>query len=110
MGGPLVISDNSALVNSGSPNTYNNLGLATMSALVRQGGLERIVAKVQTGLEQLTVEIQGEYNITLGVDGFTWDITNGGANPTDAALGTSTNWDKVRQDTTGLPIVKLLSQ
>jgi len=58
----------------------------------------------------LIFEIQGEYANTVSVTGFTWDTGNGGANPTDVALGTTTNWDKVITDVTGLPLVKLLCQ
>lgn len=110
MGAPFVVTDNTALVNSGSPDTYNTLGLAPMAAMLRQSGLQRIVAKVLTGQEQLIVEIQGEYDVTIGIDGYAWDTSNGGANPTDTNLGTTTNWDKVKTDTNALPIVKLLSQ
>jgi len=108
LGAGLVVSDNAALVNSGSPDTYNVLGLAPFAAVLRMSELTNLVAKVITGSEQLMLEIQGEYAETIGIDGFTWDVTNGGANPTDAALGTSTNWDKVRTDTKGLPLVKML--
>jgi hypothetical protein len=27
------------------------------------------------------------------VKGFKWDVSNGGANPADAALATGSNWD-----------------
>lgn len=110
MGGGLVVSDNSNLYNSGSPTTYNLLGLAANAVIVRQSELQNIFINKVTGLEQLAIEIQGEYAATIGVDGYTWDTTNGGANPSDATLATTTNWDKVRTDTTGLPIVKLLCQ
>jgi hypothetical protein len=72
--------------------------------------LQKIVIKMITGLEQLVVEIQGEYANTVSIEGFAWDVTNGGSNPNDTALATTTNWDKVRTDTTGLPLVKLLCQ
>ncbi len=110
MGGGLIVSDNANLVNSGTTNTYNTIGLAEDALLVRQSELQNVVIKMITGNEQLELELQGEYAVTVGVDGFTWDITNGGSNPNDTALGTSSNWDKVRTDTTGLPLVKLLSE
>jgi hypothetical protein len=110
MGGGMVISDNTNLVNSGTPDTYNVIGLASGAALVKQSELQKIVIKMITGLEQLVVEIQGEYANTVSIEGFAWDVTNGGSNPNDTALATTTNWDKVRTDTTGLPLVKLLCQ
>lgn len=110
LGGRIAVSDNSNLLNVATPNTYNVLGLAEMACVVRQSELQNVVIKMLTGQEQLIIEIQGEYAETVGIPGFTWDVTNGGANPDDTALGTTTNWDKVRTDTTGLPIVKLLCQ
>lgn len=110
LGGRMAVSDNSNLLNVATPNTYNVLGLAEMACVVRQSELQNIVINMVTGQEQLIVEIQGEYAETVGISGFTWDVTNGGANPNDTALGTTTNWDKVRTDATGLPIVKLLCQ
>ena len=44
----------------------------------------------------------------VGVKGFQWDTGNGGVNPTDANVGTSTNWDKVLtsiKDCAGVRIV-----
>jgi len=110
VGGPLVISDNSNLYTSGSPNTYDVIGIATGGVIVRQSQLQEIFIEKKTGLEQLAVEIQGEYAVTVSVAGYTWDVTNGGVNPTDATLGTTTNWDKQLTDVTGLPLVKLYCQ
>lgn len=109
-GGAFVVTDNSNLTNSGSPSTYNTIGLAAGACLVRESQMQTIVLDWVTGTEQLTLRLQGEYAATVGVDGFTWDVTNGAGNPTAATLGTTTNWDKVRTDTVGLPLVKLLSQ
>lgn len=109
LGGGLVVTDNSNMYTSGTPNTYNTLGLAAGACIVRQSELQDIVIQNVTGLEQLAIEVQGEFAVTIGVDGWTWDVNNGGANPTDAYLATTSYWDKIRTDTTGLPIVKLLS-
>ena len=110
VGGSVIISDNSNLVNAGTPNTYNVLGMAPGAVLVEISQAEQIVIKVVTGKEQLVVRLQGEYAITISVDGFAWDTANGGANPDDTALGTSSNWDKVLTDDKALPLVKLLCQ
>lgn len=110
MGAGLVVSDNSNLYNSGTPATYNVLGMAAGAVMVQQSELQEIWIERKTGNEQLIFEIQGEYANTVSVTGFAWDTGNGGANPNDTALGTTTNWDKVLTDTTGLPLVKLLCQ
>lgn len=110
VGGPILISDNSNLKNSGSPETYNVLGLKPGACIIRQSELTEIFIKGVTRLEQLAVDIQGEYALSVGIDGFKWDVANGLANPTDAYLGTSDYWDKVRTDTTGIGIVKMKCQ
>ncbi|HFE67577.1 MAG TPA: hypothetical protein ENJ93_09975, partial [Chloroflexi bacterium] len=105
LGAGALITDNSNLINTTpTPDQYYTLGLAAGAVIVKESELQNVVAKVITGTEQLTLEIQGEYANTVSVDGFTWDVTNGGSNPSDSALATSTNWDQVRTDTTGLPL------
>jgi len=108
--GPMVIVDDANLVNAGAPNTYNTLLLKAGACILRQSELQKIVIQTHVGNEQLLIEMQGEYAVTVGIDGMTWDVTNGGANPDNTALAVSTNWDKVRTDVTGLPFAKLLSQ
>jgi len=110
VGGSIIISDNSNLVNSGITNTYNVIGMAAGAIMVEMSQAEQIAIKTITGKEQLIVRLQGEYAITIGVDGFAWDTANGGSNPDDTALGTSSNWDKVFTDDKALPLVKLLCQ
>lgn len=110
VGGSIMISDNSNLVNTGTPNTYNVIGLAGGAVTVEMSQAEQIVIQMVTGKEQLIVRLQGEYAVTIGVDGFAWDTANGGSNPDDTALGTSSNWDKVFTNDKALPLVKLLCQ
>ena len=106
LGGGLVVTDNANLYSSGD---YYTIGLAAGACVVRQSELQEVVIQTHTGYEQILMEVQGEFAVSIGIDGFTWDITNGGSNPTDANLATTTNWDKVRTDTTGLPLVRLTS-
>lgn len=51
-----------------------------------------------TGNENIRTVYQAEWSEQLGVKGFTWDVVNGGKNPTRAEMGTTTNWDKVMTD------------
>lgn len=92
---PVIITDEPALITTGAPDTYHTLGLVADAATVMESESRQIVSDLITGSEQLFVRIQGEYAFSLGVKGFAWDITNGGPNPNDAALDTSTNWDQV---------------
>ena len=58
--------------------------------VIQESEEETITSQMVTGLEQLIMRIQGEYTFNVGRKGFKRDITNGGANPTDTALGTTT--------------------
>jgi len=93
---PVLVTDSASLV-AGSPNDYYTLGL-TANALEVEDSEETTIARdIVTGLENLIVRMQGEYAYNLKMKGFTWDATNGGANPTASAIGTATNWDAVMQ-------------
>ena len=56
-----------------------------------------MVTNIETTNGQTRIEttFQADYSFGLAVKGYSWDETNGGASPSDAALGTGTNWDKV---------------
>jgi hypothetical protein len=43
--------------------------------------------------EQVIKRWRADVDFAIGCPAAQWDVTNGGANPTDAALATSTNWD-----------------
>lgn len=93
---PVVITDSDALlVTSGSPEVtdYYTLGLTPNALLAESTEQDDVVVDEVTGNENLIVRIQGEYAFNAAVKGFKWDVTYGGANPNDTALGTGTNWD-----------------
>lgn len=92
---PVIVTDAAGLVDLvATPDTYCTLGLVDRAITVEESEGEEIQSQIITGLENLVFRIQGEHAFTLGLKGFTWDVTNGGANPADAALGTGSNWDK----------------
>lgn len=98
---PVLVTDSPALaVTSGSPavTDYFTLGLTADAVNVETSEGETIVSELVTGNENLTYRVQGEGAYNLGVQGFKWDVANGGANPNDAALGTGSNWDSTRAD------------
>lgn len=108
LGRPVLVTDDTALINSASTNTYNTLGLTVNGIVVEESEPPTIATDLVTGYENLFYRLQAEYAMNMGVKGFKWDITNGGANPTDAALGTSSNWDKSvtsRKNLAGILIV-----
>jgi hypothetical protein len=101
---PVIVTDAAGLMTaavdvSGTSNDvaakYDTLGLVAGAGGIVESEEEQIVFDTITGLEQLIGRIQGEYAFNVGVKGYKWDTTYGGANPTDAALATGSNWDQV---------------
>lgn len=97
MGRPLIITDNPALVNlTPTPDIYRTLGLTTGAVVIEQNDADFHSTIVETtGKQNIGRVFQSEWTYNMSVKGFTWDTTNGGASPSDAALATATNWDKV---------------
>jgi hypothetical protein len=94
LGRPTIVTDSAALVNTASTNTYNTLALVRGAGEVFESEVETLMSDIVTGKTNLFVRTQNEFSYNVGVKGFKWDTTDGGANPTDADLGTSSNWDK----------------
>lgn len=90
-----IVTDAPALYVAGTPNKQRVLGLVAGAATVIDA--QDLVANIQTNNGNLRIEttLQMDYSFGLGLKGFTWDETNGGKSPTDAALATGTNWDQV---------------
>jgi hypothetical protein len=97
-GRPTVVIDAPSMLVTGTPNKYWSMALVPGGVMVQESEQRDIINDVVTGLENLVIRMQGEYAFNLGIKGFTWDVTNGGANPTDTAIGTSSNWDKTSTD------------
>ncbi len=99
MNRPVLVTDSPDLmvandIEAGVPGYYT-LGLTVGASLMEETEGTEVVTQDITGQENLIVRIQGEYAENIGVKGYTWDVLNGGENPTDAALGTGSNWDPV---------------
>lgn len=97
-GRPVIVTDSSALQGTGGTSsvpttTYKVAALVENAASIVNSEEPVVTAEIVTGKEQLVARYQGEFAYNVGVKGFKWDVTNGGSNPTAAALGTSTNWD-----------------
>jgi hypothetical protein len=95
---PVIVTDSDALLvaggsGSGAYTDYHCLGLTANAVVVENSEQERMVLDEVTGLENLVVRMQGEFAYNLGVKGFKWDTSNGGANPSDSSVGTGSNWD-----------------
>lgn len=74
------------------------LSLAQGAAVVFDGS--DVISNIDTsnGKQRIETTMQVDYTFGLGLKGYSWDIANGGKSPTDAALATGTNWDKVATD------------
>jgi hypothetical protein len=74
---------------------YFTLGLTEGAMELENSEESTVLSDIQLGLENLVVRMQGEYAYNAKMKGFTWDVANGGKNPTTTALATGTNWDTV---------------
>ncbi len=105
---PVIITDSPGLIQAGSPTNYVTLGLVAGAVTVSESEERTIWDERKTGAENLYVQIQGEYAITVGVHGF--KFATGTSNPTDAALGNSGNWTQTGYSHKTLAGVRIQSQ
>lgn len=112
LGRAFVITDAPALTdaNGSLADTYNTLGLVSGAVVVTESEADSFATEIVTGLENLARRWQSEYGYNVECKGFKWDIANGGINPSDATLGTTTNWDQVAYDDKLTAGVRLVTQ
>lgn len=99
---PVLVIDSPALVkaNGGGAgvNTYYTFGLGKGVLDCTDTEDMMLASQLITGKANLAVRLQGEYSWNLGMLGFTYDVANGGINPSAATLATATNWDPAFAD------------
>lgn len=96
LGRPVIVTDSTSLINTAAtPDQYVTLGLTQGAIQITESETPRIMTDVVTGLENLVFRMQGEYAYNLGLNGYAWDTSTGGANPTAAACAVGVNWDPV---------------
>lgn len=94
-GRPFIITDCAALIDvAATPDTYHVLGLTPNAISVEQNNDFFANESTTNGNDNINRTWQAEWSYNLGIKGYAWDKTNGGKSPNDAALATSTNWDK----------------
>lgn len=98
LGKAVIVTDAPALYVAGTPNKEFILGLTAGAATVHDAG--DLISNIETKNGQTRIEttMQVDYTFGLGLKGYTWDEANGGKSPSNAALGTGANWDKVVSD------------
>lgn len=113
-GKPVIVTDSPSLVSeaagSGGVKQYRVLGLVEDAVEVAESEDREIVSQLITGQDNLVMRIQGEYAYNLKVKGFAWDTSDGGVNPTDAALASSANWLNQMHDPKMLAGVRISTQ
>lgn len=96
LGRAVIVTDAPALYEAASPTSFNKvLSLAEGAATVFDGG--DVISNIETtnGKQRIETTMQVDYTFGLSLKGYTWDKANGGKSPTDAEIGTGSNWDKV---------------
>lgn len=94
MGRMMIMTDSPALVDTSGTPIYHTLGMTQTSLMIGQNNDYTAAETTTTGQENIKRTFQAEWSYELGMKGFSWDKANGGKSPTDAALFTSTNWDR----------------
>ena len=110
-GKPIIMTDAPALVfdNSGTDN-YRQLGLTPGAVVIQDNGDFRTYEMTNANKVNAEQIVKAESSVNIGIKGFTWDKTNGGRSPNDAALATGANWDYVltsRKDGPGVLVTTL---
>lgn len=108
-----VVTDSPSLV---VPNAdpalvrYKTLGLVRGAVRCERNNDFTDNIDTNNGKENIVRTYQAEWSYSLAVKGFAWDKTNGGKSPTDAALGTSTNWDRYATSGKDMAGIAILSK
>lgn len=98
LGKAVIVTDAPSLYLAGTPNKQRVLGLTAGAATVFDGGDVNSNVETVNGKLRIETTMQVDYTFGLALKGYTWDEANGGKSPSDAALGTGTNWDKIATD------------
>lgn len=91
----LIMTDSSALLNTvPNPDLYYVIGLTPGGIIVDQNNDFSDNIQKTNGYDNILKTYQAEWSYNLGIKGFSWDKSNGGHSPNDAAIAVQTNWDK----------------
>jgi len=114
LGRPVIVTDSPSLISAGTGpgavDEYYTMALVEGAIKIEESEERDVVSEIVTGNENLVLRLQNEWAFNLGIKGYKYDITNGGVNPTDAAIATATNWDKTASDDKDLLGVRLVTQ
>lgn len=110
-GNPMIMTDTPSLKDTTpNPDEYINLGLTPGSVIIEENNDYTQEMVPVLGKTNIKYVWQGEYSVNVEVKNYSWDSTNGGKVPNDAALVLSTNWEVIDDTTVKvLPGVKLIT-
>ena len=104
-----VVTDAPDLVDTtGADPVYKTLGLVEGAIVAQDSNDFYATMQEKTGGENITAVYQAEWSYGVGVKGYAWNMSAGGASPSDTALGTKTNWTKKatsNKDTAGVLVL-----
>lgn len=98
LGRPVVVTDSTSLVVSATGTRYITLGLTRNALQLVETATPYTTIQEKTGHDNILVWAQSEWAYNLGVKGFTYDYSDGGANPTVSDCAVAAHWDKVVGD------------
>lgn len=106
---PVYVTDSASLKVAGTPDLYRTIGIVDDGIVIENSESQEMAFTLVTGLENLVHRMQGEYAYNLSLQGYKWDVANGGANPNSTAVATATNWDPTATSYKDLPGVVCIS-
>lgn len=111
---PVVVTDSASLKVANGVSTgvdaYYTFGLVAGGVRIEESEPATVVSQLITGYENIYYRVQGEHAFNLGLKGLKWDTGNGLANPTDATLIVTGNWDKAVTSDKLLPGIMIKSR
>lgn len=108
MGLPIVVVDAPALIVAQTSSYYTEYGVLLLGPdALRARIVDEMVTEVDRNIKAPSpaTTFRGQYYVDWAITGAQWDKSNGGINPTDAALATTTNWDDDLEDDREFPVV-----
>lgn len=109
-GRPIIMTDSPALVEPGGTPIYRTIGLTPGAIYVGQNNDFYQNVETSNGRENIERTIQSEWTFQVGVKGYSWDKTSGGASPNDMALASAANWNRYSTDHKSLAGVLVRTQ
>ncbi len=110
LGRPIIVTDAPDLKYASGGDKYRTLGLVSGAAAVEQSNDFDDNTSKTNGKENINRTYQAEWSYSLSLKGYAWNSTDGGKAPSNAAIGTGTNWDIYAENVKDTAGVMLLTK